>query len=213
MRELDARDTGADHHEVLGDLGRRVRLARREDPLAVDARPLGHARTRAGGEKDRVGFDLLDALFGGRLDRVRAEQAAGAADETHALRLEQAGDALTQRLLHAGDARAQRGHVEPAVGFEPHRGGAAELGELVAGRDHRLARDAVPEVRGAADHVALHERDLRAERRGDGRGGVPAGATTDDHETHGHDARLRAATPIPLHACRSCGPTTSPARA
>ena len=54
-------------------------------------------------------------------------------------------------------------------------------------RDHRLARDAVPEVRGAADDVALDQRDLRAERRGNGRGRVPRGATTDDRKTHGHE--------------------------
>ena len=40
-------------HEVLGDLRRRVRLAGREDALAVDRRPVGDARARPGREHDR----------------------------------------------------------------------------------------------------------------------------------------------------------------
>ena len=66
-----------------------------------------------------------------------------------------------------------------------------ELGELVAGRDHRLARDAVPEVRGAADDIAFDERDLGAERRGDRRRRVPGRSAADDHETHSHAIQAR----------------------
>ena len=93
-------------------------------------------------------------------------------------------------LLDARDPLAQRVRRRGTPSrVEPHRAGVAELGELVAGRDHRLARDAVPEVRGAADDVALDERDLGADRRGDGRRGVPGGSATDDHEAHGHESR------------------------
>ncbi len=44
VRELDAGHTGSDDDEVVGDLGRRIRLAGREDALAVDRRPVGKAR-------------------------------------------------------------------------------------------------------------------------------------------------------------------------
>ena len=67
---------------------------------------------------------------------------------------------------------------------EPHRVRAAELGELAAGGDQRLRRDAVPQVRGAADDVALDERDVGAQRGGDGRARVARGPATEDHETH-----------------------------
>ena len=136
-------------------------------------------------------------VFGRRLDRVGAKQAARAAEQAHSLRLEQAGDALAKRPLHAADARAERRHVETAGRFETHRAGTGEIREPVAGPDHRLARDAIPEVRGAADHVAFDQRHLGAERRGDGGRGVSTGSATDDHETYGHDARLRAATRLP----------------
>ena len=42
--------------------------------------------------------------------------------------------------------------------------------------------------------VALDQRHVRTEGRRDRGRGVAAGATTDDHETYGHDSRLRAAT-------------------
>jgi hypothetical protein len=43
--ELHARDAGADHHEVIGDLGRRIGLPRREHALAVDVHELGYPGT------------------------------------------------------------------------------------------------------------------------------------------------------------------------
>ena len=49
MDELDAGDARADDDEVLGQLGRRVRVAGGEDALAVDGRPVGDAGPAAGG--------------------------------------------------------------------------------------------------------------------------------------------------------------------
>ena len=70
---------------------------------------------------------------------------------------------------------------------------AAGEAHRAAGGDHRLRRDAVPQVRGAADDVALDHRDLGAEpRRVRGRrvAGRPA---ADDHESHRHGRpRLRS---------------------
>ena len=63
---------GADHHHVLRQLGRRVRLAGREHPLAVHGRELGYPGSGAGGDHDEVGFELLDAASGLDDDFVRA---------------------------------------------------------------------------------------------------------------------------------------------
>ena len=89
----------------------------------------------------------------------------------------------------------------------------AELGELAAGRDQRLRRDAVPQVRGATDHVALDERDVGAERGGDARAGVPGGTTAEhDEMRHAHEVRSerrravsrRASAPDGDPGARSC---------
>ena len=77
--------------------------------------------------------------------------------------------------------------------YSPMRVRAVELDQLAAGGDQRLRRDAVPQVRGAADDVALDERDVGAERGGDGGAGVARGATTQDHETSACRQMLRAA--------------------
>ena len=58
-----------------------------------------------------------------------------------------------------------------------------------AGGDHRLRRDAVPQVGGAADDVAFDHRDLRAEAGGVGRGGVAGRPAADDHESSCHRGR------------------------
>ena len=72
VRELDAGDAGADHDDVLRQLGRRVRLAGGEHPLAVDGRELGNPGARPGGDHDEVGFELLDPVGGLDHDLVRA---------------------------------------------------------------------------------------------------------------------------------------------
>ena len=72
--------------------------------------------------------------------------------------------------------------------LEAHSLDPASERDRPAGGDHRLRRDAVPQVGGTADDVALDERDLGAEARGVGGRGVAGGATADDHETSGHDA-------------------------
>ncbi len=154
--------------------------------------PVGDARAGTGGEQDRVGLDLLDPFVGGGLDRVCADQAAGAPQQPHTLRLEQAGDASrsvsSMSLMRVRSAGTSR--LPPASSPIVLR--AREVGELVAGRDHRLARDAVVQVRGAADDVALDHRDLGAQRRRDRGRGVAGGAAADDHEAHGHVSRVRA---------------------
>jgi hypothetical protein len=106
VRELDARDTGADHHHVLRELGGRIRLAGREHSFAVYGRELGNPGTRPGGDHDEVGFELLDAA--GRFDHyfVRPLEPPRAAEEPDLLRLEQPDDRLVQPLLDRRDPLA-----------------------------------------------------------------------------------------------------------
>src|SRR6476469_10339003 len=58
--------------------------------------------------------------------------------------------------------------------------------------DHRLRRDAVTQVRGAADEVALDQRHLCTEPRRVRRGGVACRATADDDEPEGHGRKATA---------------------
>ena len=70
--------------------------------------------------------------------------------------------------------------------FETHAADPTGETHRTAGRDHRLGRDAVPQVGRAADHVAFHHGDLRTESRRI-RGRLVAGrAATDDEESHAH---------------------------
>ena len=85
--------------------------------------------------------------------------------------------------------RASGSTVASARG-EPHLRGAADRRQRPAGGDHRLGRDAVPEVGGPADHVLLDDRDLGAEAGRVGGRGVAGRAPADDHEAQRHGARL-----------------------
>ena len=54
------------------------------------------------------------------------------------------------------------------------------------------------QVGGAADDVALDQRDLGAEAGGVGGGGVARRAPTDDHEAQGHVTRLPVVPMTPV---------------
>ena len=84
------------------------------------------------------------------------------------------------RLLDI-DGRVDVGQAEPT-----DRPGAADR---PPGGDHRLRRDAVPEVGGAADDVALDHHDLGPEPGGVGGRGVAGRAATDDDEASAHRAQ------------------------
>ena len=128
------------------------------------------------------------------LDVVIAEQSGRAVEQLHALALEQPGRALLQALLDPLDALGQRRDVDLGVLLlEAHAVDAPREAHRPAGGDHRLRRDAVPQVRGAADDVALDHRDLGAEAGGVCRRGVARRTAADDHESSCHrDARLAA---------------------
>ena len=159
-------------------------------------------------EQDRVGLDLLDAVVGRRprpctrptsrpVPRMRRTPCDSSRLVTPVAQLRPP----CRRCARA--ARRRRGGRDASSPIVLAR---RELGQLVAGRDHRLARDAVPEVRGAADDVALDQRHLGAERRGDGRRGVAGGTATDDHEAHGHavQATRRGPPSLTVRCSNSC---------
>ena len=87
---------------------------------------------------------------------------------------------------------AQCVDVEMALGRDAHRVRAPELEQLTAGGDQRLRRDAVPEVRGTADDVALDQRDVGAECGRDARARVARGTATEDDDIRHTPDILRA---------------------
>ena len=113
---------------------------------------------------------------------------------------------LVQAAVDALDPILQRGRGRPrcasAPGPCPPRRRAKRHG--AAGGDHRLGRDAVPEVGGAAHDVALDQGDLGAEPGRVGGGGVAGRAAADDHEVQRHRCeRLLPARPCPVLTSRS----------
>ena len=163
---------GADHDHVLGDHLRRVAVARGEDALAVGLAP---SRGCAGREPVAIstasaGMTSL-AVDRGR-PRPRAGRGSGPCPLISRTRWlsSSAGDAVLQAALDALDPVRQRRRGRPPASLllQPHAPDALGEAHGAAGRDHRLGRDAVPQVRSAADDVALDERDLgaRAGRRG-----------------------------------------------
>ena len=102
--ELDAGDARSDHDEVLGDLGRRVRLAassRMRSPSSV-----AHSGTRG---REPVDSRIASASISSTPSSVTAatvratDEPPGAADEAHTLRLEQA-----RRRRRAACSRCRR---------------------------------------------------------------------------------------------------------
>ena len=160
-----------------------------EDALVVDGDEVGHAGPRPGGHDDVVGRQLLDHPVGVDHHLVRALQLGPPVDHPDLLRRELRGDRLVQTALDRGDPLAERVDVEVTLRREAHGVRPVELDELTTGRDQRLRGDAVPQVGGTADDVALDERHVGAQRRRDARARVARGATTQDHETR-HRRRI-----------------------
>ena len=123
-----------------------------------------------------------------------AEQLRCAVEKLHSLAVEQPRGALLQPVLDPLDPARQRDDVD--LGFlllETHSVDPAREAHGPAGGDHRLRRDAVPEVCRAADHIALDHRHFRAEPCRVGGRGVAGRPAADDHESSCHrDGRLAA---------------------
>jgi hypothetical protein len=108
---------------------------------------------------------------------------------------------VLEAVLDVGDALAQGLEVELDVDAgQSHRRRTVHHGHGATGGDHGLAGDAVEQVGGTADDVALDQGDVSPQTGGVGGTRRAAGTTADDDEalgTDGHTARLSAgSTPL-----------------
>jgi hypothetical protein len=186
---------------VLRQLLELVELTPVEDALAVGDRAGQHARGGTGGDQDDVGGQLLGAVLRRDGDLVGREaglvvaEAGFADDDADAFALDAGADVggLGQReALHpAVDGR----EVDARVG---HVGVDAELAQVVhlrqraRARDERLRGNAVVEDAGAAQAVALDDRDVGPVLGCDQRGFVTGRAPAHDHDP-GHLGPPRSA--------------------
>ena len=188
VHELDAGDARADHDEVLGHLGRRVGVAGGEHPPAVG---LGEARGSAAGCPSRS--RMASASSSSMPSAVSTTTSCGPLSraEPSSRRTPWSARRSTtwpcSRPVISLDPAAQQVEIDRrCLRGEAHALDAAAEGHRPAGGDHRLGRDAVPQVGGAADHVALDQGDLGAEPGGVGGGGVAGRTSADDHEPCRH---------------------------
>ena len=124
-----------------------------------------------------------------------------ALDQAHALALEQAGDrrARASPRWRRSGSRSTSKSIVADTSRDAHPVGAVDLRERAAGGDHGLGGDAVPQVGGTADDVALDQGDLGPEAGRVGGGLVARRSPTDDHEALGHGARLPASGRAETH--------------
>ena len=162
VSELHARDTRTDHDEVVGHLGRRIRLARRQNALPIHSRPIWDTGSTACGDQNRVGFNcFLASIVGVRHTyRVGAEQPTMATNHSHVLTSKQIRYGISKSLLNRRKPFTQRTEVEASFGFEAHDPRSGNFRKFTASCDHRLAGDAIPEVRGPTDNIAFDHGDF-----------------------------------------------------
>ena len=173
--ELHAGHARADHDEVLGPARAAGRRRGWRAPARRRRRPSRGAgagcRWRAGRRRPRPRRRRRPC----RPPRVRGRPAARARGGCARPGCRAAAASPCSSLLLDGlDARLQGVGVDrrPTPRVRPISGRAPDRGQGAAGGDHRLGRDAVPQVGGAADHVLLDDRDLGAEPGGVGGRGV-----------------------------------------
>ena len=93
-----------------------------------------------------------------------------------------------------GDPEVGRGLHRLTTSRQPHAHGALHEGSGVAGCDHRLGRDAIPEVGSATDCVSLNEHDLCAQSGRCGGTTIARGTPTDNYHASRHQAQM-----LPAH--------------
>ncbi len=177
--ELGADDAAADDDGLVRQLGEVERVLGGDDPLAVDLQTGEGLGVGAGREDDVPAGDGPAAVD---LDRVRADELAGAVDDLDLVGLEQALEAL----VHLGDdavlVLVDAGHVDALeVGQDAELLGVAGVVGDLAGVEQRLRGDAAAVQTGAADLVLLDQGHGHAQVRRAERAGVTAAAATQDH--------------------------------
>ena len=108
-----------------------------------------------------------------------------------------------QVLFDVGQAGLDGGGVElrRRLVLEAEQLGPAGERHGAAGGDHCFGGNAVPQVGGTADDVALDESDFGSEAGGVGGGRVACRSPADDDEAHGH-VRSRLPSGLRLFFCR-----------
>ena len=168
--ELRARHAGADHDEVVGQVGEVVELAPGQNPLAVRTGVGQHAGTGARRDQHDVGVEhLLGAVGLGDLDPVlghawyRVDEFAATADQRDALAAQPLGDVSRLRggkPLHPVVDLRQRDLGVLDVDVEPELRRAAQVGAHARRRDESLGRHAVEQHACPADAVGVDDGDL-----------------------------------------------------
>jgi hypothetical protein len=131
------------------------------------------------------------------LDMVRVDKSGRSGEQLDTLAGEQLGGVRAQMLLDVLDARGERVDIDlGALLLEAHAAESTGEAHRPAGGDHRLRGDAVPQVRCAADDIALDERHLGAEARRMGGSRIAGGAAADDDQSCRHGPQATAGAPI-----------------
>ena len=157
VHELHARHTRTDHDDVLRHDPWRVGVTGREHAFAIDRRPLGNPRTAAGREHHHVGVKgPLGTVGQGRDDRMSIDHPAKTVDQLHSLTVEETANRGFEARLDVLETVAPLVEIDVQADVdESHpRRPAQELTGVASG-DHRLRRDAIPQMSGTADRVAL----------------------------------------------------------
>ena len=196
LRELEADVAAADDDQMLGHAVERQHRRVGEERHVVDARHVGHERAAADVDEDaRRGQQLVaDA------DGVRALEPGVPLDDRAAGHAAQPFlDAGRARWRDGVGARLDLGHVDPDAAVEDDAvvGGAAREVRGIGAGDQRLGRHAAGVDAGAAEELALDERDLHAgagQPAGERRPGL-AGADDDGGTTSTATSTRRSTAP------------------
>ena len=145
--------------------------------------PVGDTRTRARSNKHGVGFNLLGTIGSNDFDQVRTDESGRAHDHPDTLTLEQLDGVALQSALNVFDTVLQSNVVDFGIlMLKAHALDAPGEAHRSAGSDHRLRRNAVPQVCSASDDITLDQRDLGSQTGGIRGRGITCWTTTNDHK-------------------------------
>ena len=211
--ELDAHRAAADDRD-----GRR-HVVRPEDVVAGhDAHTVWHEPGQAldlrasgqdgvpGGEQPLAGR-LVVGVDGGDADVRRTLQPGGPPDVVDLVLAHEAQETFVEPLHDLAAAHRDGDRVATGLGDdEPVLVRLADPVQQVRRFEHRLGRDAAAVEAGTADLVLVDESDAEPQLPRPERGGVAAGAGTDDHEVVGIRVGRRGCRGVSRHVGQgSCG--------
>ena len=152
-----------------------------QDALGVRLEAGNHARFRASGEDDVLGFERLDAAFGVDLHCARAGEFGVALDDVDFVLLHEKVDTFGVLADDLVLASADQGPIEARVfALDALVGGMSEVFPDVGGMEERFRRDAADQEAGATEAVIFFdEGGLEAVLTGADCRGVAAGAAPD----------------------------------